>query len=196
VPHLPANRIVGPAAFLPQGLIESATKISARSLSTPDEDRAIVSAEANLGRPSRGDFEAMARRRFQDPKPKRRGKWWTIQVRRDEFVGGQIQRKKTRVRIAPATVSDREARKIAAEYLRPQNQGLELVGSATNFIEYVENTYKPLLMPLMAKTTQDRSRGVISNYLVPELGKAFSPRSDNSQVAAVFLRPRSIALST
>ena len=26
-------------------------------------------------------------------------------------------------------------------------------------------------MPLMAKTTQDRSRGVIANYLVPEFGR-------------------------
>jgi len=95
--------------------------------------RVIVSAEANLDRPSKGDFEAMARRRFQDPKPKRRGNWWTIQVRRDEFVGGLLQRKKTRVRIAPAAVPEREARKIAAEYLRPKNQGLELLGSATNF---------------------------------------------------------------
>ena len=113
----------------------------------------------------------MARRRFQDPRPRRRGRWWEIQVRRDEFVGGRLQRKKTRVRIALATVPEREARKIAAEYLRPQNQGLELIGSATNFNEYVENTYKSLLMPLMAKTTQDRTRGVIANYLVPEFGE-------------------------
>jgi len=139
--------------------------------SSPDEGPAIVLTEANLGRPSRGDFESMARRRFQHPRPKRRGKWWTIQVRRDDFVGGQLERKKTRVRIAPASVSEREARKIAAEYLRPQNQGLEMIGSATNFSEYVENTYKPLLMPLMAKTTQERTRGVIANYLVPEFGK-------------------------
>ncbi len=171
VSHLPTNRIVGPAAFLPNGLIESATRVSARSSSTADEDRAIVSGEANLGRPSKGDFESMARRRFQDPRPRRRGKWWTIQVRRDEFVGGQLERRKTRVRIAPASVPEREARKIAAEYLRPQNQGLELIGSATNFTEYVDNTYKPLLMPLMAKTTQERTRGVIANYLVPEFGK-------------------------
>jgi hypothetical protein len=75
------------------------------------------------------------------------------------------------MRIAPATVPEREARKIAAEYLRPQNQGLELIGSATNFSEYVENTYKPLLMPLMAKTTQKRTRGVFANDLVPEFGK-------------------------
>jgi hypothetical protein len=154
---VPANRIAGPSAFLPKGLIDSATKVSARSSSTPDEDRGIVSTEANLGRPSKGDFESMARRRFQDPRPRRRGKWWEIQVRRDKFVGGQLRRRKTRVRIAPATVPEREARKIAPEYLRPQNQGLELIGSATNFSEYVENMYKSLLMPLMAKTTQERT---------------------------------------
>jgi len=171
LPHLPPNRLANPGAFLPDGLIESATKVSARSSLTIDEDRGIVSTEANLGRPSKGDFESMARRRFQDPRPKRRGKWWEIQVRRDDFVGGQLRRRKTRVRIAPATVPEREARKIAAEYLRPQNQGLELIGSATNFSEYVENTYKSLLMPLMAKTTQERTRGVIANYLVPEFGK-------------------------
>ena len=171
VPHLPANRIVGPAAFLPQGLIESATKVSARSLSTPDEDRGIVSTEANLGRPSKGDFESMARRRFQDPAPKRRGAWWTIQVRRDDFAGGTRKRTKTRVRIAPATVPEREARKIAAEYLRPLNQGLESIGSATNFSVYVEKTYIPVVMPLMAKSTQERSEGVIRNYLIPAFGK-------------------------
>ena len=167
---------------------------SARKRTPVHEGRAIVSGEANLGRPSKGDFEAMARRRFQDPKPKRRGKWWTIQVRRDEFVGGQLQRKKTRVRIAPATVPEREARKIAAEYLRPQNQGLESVGSATNFEEFVEGTYKPITMPLMAKTTQDRSRGVIANYLVPEFGELSLRDLTPLRFAAVFLRARSIAL--
>ena len=59
---------------------------------------------------------------------------------------------KTRVRIAPTTVPEREARKIAAEYLRPQNQGLESVGSATNFEELVEGTYKPMVMPLMQQS--------------------------------------------
>ena len=92
----------------------------------------------------------MARRRFQDPRPRRRGRWWEIQVRRDEFVGGQLRRKKTRVRIAPATVPEREARKIAAEYLRPKNQGLELLGSASNFGDFIEATYRPIAMPLMA----------------------------------------------
>jgi integrase len=170
LPHLPPNRAASPA-FLPQGLFESARKVSARSSSTLDEDRGIVSTEANLGGPSKGDFESMARRRFQDPTPKRRGDWWTIQVRRDDFAGGKRKRTKTRVRIAPTTVPEREARKIAAEFLRPLNQGLESIGSATNFTVYVEKTYIPVVMPLMAKSTQERSEGVIRNYLIPTFGK-------------------------
>jgi len=48
---------------------------------TSGGESGIVFAEANTGNPLRGDFERMARRRFQDPKPRRRGDWWTIQVR-------------------------------------------------------------------------------------------------------------------
>ena len=33
----------------------------------------------------------MARRRFQDPRPKRRGKWWTIKFVAMIFVGGQLE---------------------------------------------------------------------------------------------------------
>jgi hypothetical protein len=68
------------------------------------EDHAIVSAEANTSNPLRGEFERMARRRFQDPTPKRRGAWWTIQVRHDVFVGGKLKRSNKRVRLAPASL--------------------------------------------------------------------------------------------
>ena len=183
LPHLPANRIGGPSASLSKGQIEPGPVVSIRSPrnapiaspgnnpSSPDAGPAIVFPEANLGGPSKEDFESMARRRFQDPTPRRRGEWWTIQVRRDDFTGGKRKRTKTRVRIAPATVPEREARKIAAEFLRPLNQGLESIGSATNFTVYVEKTYIPVVMPLMAKSTRGRSEGVIRNYLIPAFGK-------------------------
>jgi hypothetical protein len=80
----------------------------------------IVSAAANTGNPLRGDFERMARRRFQYPTPRRRGDWWTIQVRHDVFVDGKFKRSNKRVRLAPATMPEREVRKVAAEYLRPE----------------------------------------------------------------------------
>src|SRR5437763_9468125 len=103
----------------------------------------------------------MSRRRFQNPRPEKRGKWWLIQYRQDEYSGGKLKRVHRRQRLAPASVPKREALKIAEEFLRPLNQGLELIGSATNFQHYVLNTYIPLIMSTMAKSTQSRSQSVL-----------------------------------
>ncbi len=138
---------------------------------TARPERVIVLPEANSGFPLKGDFERMARRRYQSPKPTRRGEWWTLRVWKDTFTNGQKRRSRERVRLAPVTMSAREAQKVADEYLRPLNQGLETIGSATNFQHYVETTYKPVIMPGMAKSTQSRTNGVLRNYLVPAFGK-------------------------
>jgi integrase len=135
------------------------------------QDHDIVPTEANTGNPLKGEFERMARRRFQDPTPKRRGAWWTIQVRQDVFVGGKPKRKNKRVRLAPATTPERQVRKIAAEYVRPLNQQLQGIGSATNLAHYIEYTYRPVVMPLFAKSTRDRYEGVLANYLIPAFGE-------------------------
>jgi len=78
----------------------------------------------------RGDFEAMAKRRFQDPKPERVGKCWYLRIRQDGFRGSVRTRTLKRIKLAPASIPEREVRKIAAEMLRPVNQGLITVGSA------------------------------------------------------------------
>jgi hypothetical protein len=135
------------------------------------DERAIVLPEANSAVPLKEDFERMARRRFQNPKPARRGDWWVIQVRKDTFNGREKKRKNTRIRLAPATMSKREVQKLADEYLRPMNQGLESIGSATNFAQYVNTTYRQIVLPLMATTTRDRSEGILRNYLIPAFGQ-------------------------
>ena len=135
------------------------------------ESRGIVLPEANTVIPLRGDFERMARRRFQDPKPKRRGDWWIIQVRQDVVVSGRLKRINKRVRLAPATMTEREVRKVATEYLRPLNQGIQGVGSAVSFAQYVQQEYMPVVMPLLAKSTRDRYKGVLKNYLLPTFGE-------------------------
>jgi hypothetical protein len=112
-----------------------------------------IVSKANSGNPSKGDFERMARRRFQNPKPTRRGEWWTLRVWKTTFTNGQLKRMRERIKLAPATMGAREVQKLAAEYLRPLNQGLETIGSATNFQHYVETTYIPVVMPSMAKST-------------------------------------------
>jgi integrase len=162
-----------------QGLMDAmATKASANQMAILGtninrghyQGNGIVS-KANSGNPSKGDFERMARRRFQNPKPTRRGEWWTLRVWKTTFTNGLLKRTRERTRLAPATMGAREVQKLAAEYLRPLNQGLETIGSATNFQHYVETTYIPVVMPSMAKSTQDRYKGVIKNYLIPAYGE-------------------------
>ncbi len=65
---------------------------------------------------------------------------------------------------------EREVKKIAAELLRPLNQGLITIGSATKFGDYLAGVYKPTVLPLMAVSTQERYRSVIKNYLMPAFG--------------------------
>jgi integrase len=118
------------------------------------------------------DFDQMARRRFQQPQPLRRGKFWIIQIRSERMENGERKRYQHRIKLCSAKLPEREAQKIAAEQLRPLNQGLEKVEAAiTNFQDYVDGTYIPQELPLLATTTRDRYVGVIRNYLVPEFGK-------------------------
>lgn len=41
----------------------------------------------------------------------------------------------------------------------------------TCFSTYVDDTYKPVVLPLMAKSTQGRYEGIINNYLIPAFGQ-------------------------
>jgi integrase len=143
--------------------------VSARVPPVP-EDCVIVSTEANQPAPLRGDFSAMARRRFQNPKPFREGNWWWITPWQDEFKEGRHQRKRKRMKVAPADVPEREARKIANEILRPMNQGFQTIGSATRFSEYVNGTYRPTVLPLLASTTQAAYEGTLGKHLMPAFG--------------------------
>src|SRR5215469_15078094 len=130
----------------------------------------IVAARANpAGQPSE-DTEKMARRRFQNPEPKRLGKWWYLLLWQDEYAEGKRIRKRKRIRLAPATMPEREVKKIAVEFLRPLNQGLAPIGAAVGFADYVESVYKTTILPLMAKSTQSRYESVIKLHLTPAFG--------------------------
>jgi integrase len=88
----------------------------------------------------------------------------------DVFVNGASTRKRKRQKLAPREVPEREVKKMAAEFLRPMNQGLTPIGSATKFEEYVQSIYRTTSMPLMAKSTRDRYESVIKLYLNPAFG--------------------------
>jgi len=133
-------------------------------------NRRTIPLEANSGAVTRRELEKMARRRFQDPKPFREGNWWWINPWLDEFSEGRHERKRKRMKVCPADVPDREARRMAAEMMRPMNQGLQTVGSATRFAEYINGTYKPTVLPLLATTTQASYGATLNKYLMPTFG--------------------------
>jgi hypothetical protein len=97
--------------------------------------RAMLPPEATT-RASHG--EAMARRRFQSPKPFKEGQYWWLRVWDTNLTGS---RKRQRLKLAPADPPAREVQKIAEEKLHPVNQGLVLIGSAMNFGDFVTNIY-------------------------------------------------------
>ena len=76
----------------------------------PGSAHANLPSEAVSPR-SHGDFEAMAKRRFQDPRPKKEGNFWYLLYWQDSFVEGVRTRKRQRVKIAPATMAEREVKK-------------------------------------------------------------------------------------
>jgi len=128
---------------------------------------AILADEANPAAQLRGDFEAMQKRRHQQPKPERLGNFWYMRIWQDVFVSGARIRKRVRLKLAPATMNQREVLKIADEILRPLNQGLISIGSAVNFGEYVEREYIPGSLRLLASGTQGTYQGAIRKHLMP-----------------------------
>src|SRR5262249_45064688 len=99
------------------------------------------------------------------PKPKRRGKWWVLRYWRDDFVNGERVRTRPEAKLGPASLPEREALKIADELLRPLNQGLESIGSATNFNHYVDSTYIPVGFTVVGKRTTGRTEGGVRKFL-------------------------------
>ena len=79
-------------------------------------------------------------------------------------------RKRQRLKLAPATMPLREVQKIAAEKLRPVNQGLVTATSVVNFTTFVHSEYIPALPLGLSRPTENSYRGCISKYLEPAFG--------------------------
>ncbi len=111
----------------------------------------------------------MARRRYQKPAPKRRGKQWTILVREDEEHNGERKRKVRRIPLGPATLTKAEAERLRDDYLATLNQPSVGIGGAILFRDFVR-IYDRDVLSTHASTTQERSKSVLKNHLNPEFG--------------------------
>jgi hypothetical protein len=66
----------------------------------------------------------MTARRFQNPNPKREGRFWYARVRQVVYENGQNVRKLVRLKLASADKTEIEAKKILVELLAPMNDRL------------------------------------------------------------------------
>lgn len=116
-------------------------------------------------------MQRIARRRFQSPQPVREKNFWYLFSWVDVVENGKLVRKRKREKLAPASMPAREVRKIAAERLRALNQGLESIGGATLFEDYIAGVYHSTELPLLAQSTRGRYENILNNYLLPMFGK-------------------------
>jgi integrase len=114
--------------------------------------------------PRGGGFEQMARRRYQKPVPKKRGKQWSILVREDVVINGRRKRKLKRVPLGPISVCRADAERMRDEYLAAINHPNVGIGGACLFRDFVQ-TYKRDVLPMLASNS-NRSLSVIKNHLI------------------------------
>lgn len=115
---------------------------------------------------------ARERRRFQNPKPYRRGARWCLRVWRDEFVNGQLVRRRVEVDLGSSSDPVRKAAKQAQRVLAPLNEGRKnSANGSVSFSDFVYGTYLKAELPLLARSTQERYRGVLDKYLLPSFEK-------------------------
>lgn len=136
----------------------------------------------------------MARRRYQKPTPKRRGKQWTILVREDVVEDGQRNRVLRRVPLGPSALTKAEAERLRDDYLSSINQAHVGIGGAILFRDFTR-IYESDVIPTLASTTRERSEGVLKNYLNPAFGDLMLRELTLEGLQGYFVRLQATKLS-
>lgn len=166
----------------------SCSKAAARRDILPDEQ---IRDESS---PQGGGFEKMARRRYQKPTPKRRGKQWSILVREDVVKRGQRTRKSKRIPLGPTTLTRAEAERLRDDYLAAINQMEVGIGGAILFRDFAR-IYERDVLPTLASTSRERTTGVLKNHLNPEFGQLMLRELTLERLQGYFMRLQSSQLS-
>ena len=117
----------------------------------------------------------MARRRYQTGSIRKRGKrypvwelqWWADYLKED----GQIGRKRDSKTLGyVADMGRKQALKLAAEFLRPLNQGRVTPMATLTFNDFIDRHFIPSALPTLKQSTRKRYRSTISYHLKPAFG--------------------------
>ncbi len=136
----------------------------------------------------------MARRRYQKPTPKKRGKQWSILVREDVVKLGQRIRKTKRIPLGPATLTRAEAERLRDDYLAAINQMQVGIGGAILFRDFAR-IYEQGVLSTQACTSRARAKSVLKNYLNPEFGDLMLRELTLERLQGYFVRLQATKLS-
>jgi len=159
---------------------------------TRGEGHGIVSAEANTGNPLKGDFERMARRRFQRGSVFLRGtreQVWVGRWREDviEPSGKLVRVRKTEVL---GTKRDLPTKKLALRELglrlAPINSGTYRALRAATFAEFA-HLWKHSVLTQHKPSTQSAVKSNLKNWLVPYFGD-YAMKDIGAQNVQMFVR--------
>jgi integrase len=161
------------------------------------QDGAIVMSEANSGLPLKGDFERMARRRFQRGFLELSGDRWIGRWREDVIENGQVKRVLGWHPIG--TTKDYPTRRLA---LRAMEDRLTTINNVSyrprpvaKFSEFAEKWQK-LVLPNLKPSSQPPIKSQLRKHLLPALGavtmKDFTGELVQSFIAGCKLNPKTV----
>jgi integrase len=161
----------------------------------PAEGRGIVFAEANTGNPLRGDFERMARRRYQRGQlilKGKRQKVWVARWREDTIRPDDSTHRLRRSEVL-GTLKEYPTRRLAERALEQRLSETEINSlnyqprPTATFREFATKWQKDVLSQLKPSTrSADQSR--IRKHLIPELGDVCMKDISAQRVQAMIAR--------
>lgn len=117
----------------------------------------------------------MARRRYQNGCIRKRGKrnpvwellWWEDYIKED----GSLERRLASKTLGPVRAwTQRQARELAEEHLRPLNLGRVMPLSTITLGDFIEKQFVPNVFPVLKPSTQDRYRHTLNHHILSVLG--------------------------
>jgi integrase len=160
----------------------------------------LPNAEKQWQAKESGDWQKLARRRYQQGSIRKRGtrnpvwelQWWTDEIRTDGSLG---RRRQSKALGFVSGMNKRQAMKIADEFLRPLNLGKITPFSTVLFRDFIEKQFIPNAFPTLKTSTRRRYQSTINNHLLPAFGDLRLCDLQRVEIQAFVLRKMEKGLS-
>jgi integrase len=147
-----------------------------------------------------GDWQKLARRRYQQGSIRKRGtrnpvwelQWWADEIRPDGRLG---RRRESKVLGFVSSINKRQAMKVADEFLRPLNLGKITPFATILFRDFIEKHFVPNAFPTLKTSTRKRYQCTIKNHLLPAFGELRLCDLQRVEIQAFVLRKMEKGLS-